>query len=90
MKATMFTIGCVAGFAALTMLYANCLFKTCENLSEYGFTCSRCKSHTGYKPKVPFRFCPICGAYVIEKSWLPSSEESRIKKNETLRYVQEH
>lgn len=66
MKATMFTIGCVVGFAALTMLYANFLFKTCENLSnDGGFTCSSCMSHTDYRPKVPYRFCPMCGAYVM-------------------------
>ena len=66
MKAIMFAAGCVVGFAALTVLYANHLFKTCENLSTDGsFTCSNCMSHTDYKPKVPYRFCPICGAYVI-------------------------
>jgi predicted amidophosphoribosyltransferase len=69
MKATMFTIGCVVCFAALTMLYANFLFKTCENLSvNDGFTCSSCMSHTDYRPKVPYRFCPMCGAYVIKEA----------------------
>ena len=69
MKATMFTIGCVVGFAALTVLYANQLFKTCENLSnDGGFMCSSCMSHTDYKPKVPYRFCPMCGAYVMKEA----------------------
>jgi len=69
MKTTMFTIGCVVSFAALTVLYANFLFKTCENLNvNGGFTCSSCMSHTDYRPKVPYRFCPMCGAYVIKEA----------------------
>lgn len=69
MKTTMFTIGCFVGFAVLTVLYANQLLKTCKNLSNDGrFTCSNCMSHTDYRPKVPYRFCPMCGAYVIKEA----------------------
>jgi len=45
------------------------VFETCENLSNDGsFTCSNCMSHTDYRPKVPYRFCPMCGAYVIKEA----------------------
>lgn len=53
------------GLAVGVLICADTLLKTCENVSEDGFTCSRCKSHTDYEPKVPFRFCPICSAYVM-------------------------
>ena len=63
-------VGFAAGFAvgifSLAVSYANSFFKTCDNLSDEGFTCSNCMSHTDYKPKAPFRFCPICGAYVVK------------------------
>ena len=69
MRAIMFAAGCVVSFVALTVLYANHLFRTCENLSTDGnFTCSNCMSHTDYRPKVPYRFCPMCGAYVIKEA----------------------
>ncbi len=63
-----FTAGCVVGTFALAIVYAGLCFKSCENTHEDGgFECSCCKSHTDYKPNVPFNFCPICGAFVKRK-----------------------
>lgn len=59
-----FAAGCVVGIYALAVTYAEHYFRTCENTSTDGFACSNCKSHTAYVPKVPYRFCPMCGAYV--------------------------
>ena len=57
--------GCAMGFMAMAVMYAEYFWKTCENVHEGGgFECSRCHSRTDYEPKVPFRFCPICGAFV--------------------------
>lgn len=62
-----FAAGCAVGVFALAIVYAEQFFRTCENLSDDGsFTCSNCGSYTNYKPKVPYRFCPICGACVIK------------------------
>ena len=59
--------GCAIGIFALAIVYAEHLFRTCENLSDDGaFTCSNCGSYTSYRPRVPYRFCPICGAYVMK------------------------
>ena len=69
MRTAMFATGCFVSFVALTVLYANHLFETCENLSNDGsFTCSNCMSNTDYRPKVPYRYCPMCGAYVIKET----------------------
>lgn len=58
------TAGCAIGILAMAVIYAQCFFRTCENLHESGgFECSWCHSHTDYHPKTPFNFCPICGAY---------------------------
>lgn len=57
--------GCAIGFFAMAIVYAECFFRTCENVHEGGgFECSNCKSHTDYHPMTQFNFCPICGAYV--------------------------
>lgn len=57
--------GCAVGFFTMAVVYAECFFRTCENVHEDGgFKCSNCGSHTDYHPIVAFRFCPMCGAYV--------------------------
>ena len=60
--------GCAIGFFAMAIVYAECFFRTCENShAGAGFECSNCHSHTDYHPTSPFRFGPICGAYVKSK-----------------------
>ena len=58
-----FVAGFTVGVFALAIVYAKCYFRTCENVDPDGFECSNCGSHTDYRPKAPFRFCPICGAF---------------------------
>jgi len=58
-------IGCAAGFMTMAVIYAECFFRTCENVHEgNGFECSSCGSRTDYRALTPFRFCPMCGAFV--------------------------
>ena len=62
------TSGCAIGYMAMAVVYAAFFWRTCSNVHEGdGFYCSNCGSHTDYKPKVPFRFCPMCGAFVSRK-----------------------
>ena len=57
--------GCTIGFMTMAVIYARCFFRTCENEHEMrGFECSNCGSHTDYEATTPFRFCPMCGAFV--------------------------
>ena len=62
-----FAAGCAIGVFAMAVVYAECFFRTCKNANPDGFECSNCGSHTDYRPNVPFRFCPICGAFVMRK-----------------------
>ena len=63
-----FAAGCIVGTFALAIVYAEHFFKSCENVHDGdGFECSYCKSRTDYHPNVPFRFCPICGAFVRQE-----------------------
>lgn len=62
------TAGCAIGFFSMAIVYAECFFRTCENIHDGdGFKCSNCQSSTDYHPTTPFRVCPICGAYVKSK-----------------------
>ena len=62
-----FAAGTAIGFLAMAVVYAECFWQTCRNKAERGFECSRCGSHTDYEPIMPFRVCPMCGAYVVRR-----------------------
>ena len=66
-KPAAFMLGVLAGFTALTLLYSQSFFRTCRNTAEKGFRCSNCESWTDYEPKSRLNFCPICGAFVMER-----------------------
>ena len=67
-KVAYVTAGVAAGFLAMALLYSQTFFRTCRNLRESGgFECSECGSHTEYEAKVPFVFCPMCGAFVMKR-----------------------
>lgn len=62
------TAGVAAGFLAMASLYSKTFFRTCRNVRKSGgFECSECGSHTEYEAKVPFVFCPMCGAFVMKR-----------------------
>ena len=62
------TAGCAIGFLAMAAMFASTTWRTCEDIRDgEGFKCSKCGSHTDYEPLVDFRFCPMCGSYVIRK-----------------------
>ena len=63
-----FAAGFAVGIFSLAVSYANTFFKTCDNLSDEGFTCSNCMSHTDYKGARKYRFCPICGSFCVRKN----------------------